>query len=186
MTEFIQRPNLAGVITKEDVSTKGTGNFKADYRIDNRGTRVLPMKRIRELFELRNGILYRDGQITGSRKPHGYWYVTIDSIRYSKARVVYALGTGIDPGILEIDHIDRNPDNNNFSNLRAVTGAQNKFNQGLRADNTSGVKGVSWNKNRNKWVAYGYLNGTRYSLGYFCEKSEAMKARELWFESIAT
>lgn len=31
MTEFVQRPNLAGVITKDDVSTKGTGNFKADY-----------------------------------------------------------------------------------------------------------------------------------------------------------
>lgn len=31
MTEFLQRPNLAGVITKDDVSTKGTGNFKADY-----------------------------------------------------------------------------------------------------------------------------------------------------------
>jgi hypothetical protein len=31
MTDFVQRPNLAGVITKDDVSTKGTGNFKADY-----------------------------------------------------------------------------------------------------------------------------------------------------------
>lgn len=31
VTEFVQRPNLAGVITKDDVSTKGTGNFKADY-----------------------------------------------------------------------------------------------------------------------------------------------------------
>lgn len=31
MTEFVQRPNLAGVITTDDVSTKGTGNFKADY-----------------------------------------------------------------------------------------------------------------------------------------------------------
>lgn len=31
MTDFVQRPNLAGVITTDDVSTKGTGNFKADY-----------------------------------------------------------------------------------------------------------------------------------------------------------
>lgn len=31
MTDFYQRPNLAGVITTNDVSTKGTGNFKADY-----------------------------------------------------------------------------------------------------------------------------------------------------------
>ena len=31
MSDFFQRPNLAGVITANDVSTKGTGNFKADY-----------------------------------------------------------------------------------------------------------------------------------------------------------
>lgn len=31
MDNFVQRPNLAGVITKDDVSTKGTGNYKADY-----------------------------------------------------------------------------------------------------------------------------------------------------------
>lgn len=31
MDDFVQRPNLAGVITKDDVSTKGQGNFKADY-----------------------------------------------------------------------------------------------------------------------------------------------------------
>jgi hypothetical protein len=31
MTDFFQRPNLAGVITTDDVSTKGQGNFKADY-----------------------------------------------------------------------------------------------------------------------------------------------------------
>lgn len=31
MSDFVQRPNLAGVITTADVSTKGQGNFKADY-----------------------------------------------------------------------------------------------------------------------------------------------------------
>lgn len=31
MSSFVERPNLAGVITTDDVSTKGTGNFKADY-----------------------------------------------------------------------------------------------------------------------------------------------------------
>lgn len=29
--DMVDRPNLAGVITTDDVSTKGTGNFKADY-----------------------------------------------------------------------------------------------------------------------------------------------------------
>jgi hypothetical protein len=31
MPDFQERPNLAGVITTDDVSTKGSGNFKADY-----------------------------------------------------------------------------------------------------------------------------------------------------------
>ncbi len=35
-----------------------------------------------------------------------------------------------------------------------------------RSDNTSGIKGVSYNTRRNKWVAYIRFCGTNYFLGY--------------------
>lgn len=35
-------------------------------------------------------------------------------------------------------------------------------------------RGVSWNKNSKKWVAYGGLNGKRIHLGYFLSQDEAL------------
>lgn len=55
-------------------------------------------------------------------------------------------------GYDNIDHIDRNPLNNCRTNLRFATQREQNINQGMKSTNTSGVKGVSWEKTRNKWV----------------------------------
>lgn len=56
-------------------------------------------------------------------------------------------------GILEApDHKDRNGLNNQRSNLRAATISQNKANRGRNKNNTSGYKGVYWDKERKKMV----------------------------------
>ena len=57
----------------------------------------------------------------------------------------------VPPGYANIDHIDRNPLNNCRTNLRFATQREQNINQGLNNRNTSGVKGVSWDKTRNKW-----------------------------------
>jgi hypothetical protein len=53
----------------------------------------------------------------------------------------------------EVDHIDRNPSNNNCSKIRATTRSQNASNAETRKNNTSGFKGVMWHKQSNKWRA---------------------------------
>lgn len=58
-----------------------------------------------------------------------------------------------------IDHIDRNPLNNQRSNLRIVTKSQNSMNSKLRSDNKSGMKGVTWNKEKNSWECRIKFNG---------------------------
>lgn len=47
------------------------------------------------------------------------------------------------------DHINQNPLDNRKANLRIVTNSKNLFNRGKNTNNTSGFKGVSWDKTRN-------------------------------------
>lgn len=46
----------------------------------------------------------------------------------------------------------------------------------LRADSTSGIKGVSWDTKKKIWVASVHIRGVRKHLGYFHDKDEAAKA----------
>ena len=79
---------------------------------------------------------------------------------------------------MEIDHKDRNKLNNQKANLRSVTRSQNQRNKGLTKNNTSGYKGVHWNKSRNTWVATVALNGRPVYLGSFTNKKDAIEARK--------
>jgi hypothetical protein len=78
------------------------------------------------------------------------------------------------------DHIhgkDSRNDNRK-SNLRVVTKSQNNINQPLRKDNTSGVKGVNWNSDANKWRVRIQVNKKRILIGDYNTLDEARKARE--------
>lgn len=77
---------------------------------------------------------------------------------------------------VETDHRDRNGLNNRRSNLRAATSSQNKCNQKRRSDNTSGFRGVVWDKQAKRWYAYIKLNGKRKLLGRFRSPEEAHAA----------
>ncbi len=72
---------------------------------------------------------------------------------------------GIDTTL--IDHIDHNPLNNLRSNLRSATGSQNLHNRGVNSNNTTGVKGVSFEKSRGKYRAMIKVVGKNYDLGRF-------------------
>lgn len=76
-----------------------------------------------------------------------------------------------------IDHINHNTLNNKKNNLRVATVSQNAMNQGMRKTNTSGFKGVSWDKRRSKWVAQIKANKKGKHLGYFSNIEDAVEAR---------
>jgi hypothetical protein len=62
--------------------------------------------------------------------------------------------------------------------LREATPSQNQANKAMRSDNTSGVKGVTWDKSRGKWVAAIHVNRKRISLGRYKDIEEAAAAYE--------
>lgn len=80
-------------------------------------------------------------------------------------------------GYFDPDHNDGNPLNNRRYNLINRTRSENSQNRGLPSNNTSGVCGVSWSKNRNKWEAYVQINGKKRNLGLYTNKDDAIAAR---------
>ena len=71
------------------------------------------------------------------------------------------------------DHIDRNMLNNLESNLRIATKSQNGANSKLQKNNTSGYRGVHWDKRNKRWVASVRNNYKKFYLGRFIDKHEA-------------
>lgn len=109
---------------------------------------------------------------TEHRKGSRFVRRTIDGVLLSD--VVFFNDTS-----LTVDHINRNPLDNRLVNLRLATSSQNQANNGLRADNTSGYKGVSWSKSSLKWVSKINVNGRKLHLGYFDTKEEAARRYDL-------
>ena len=88
-----------------------------------------------------------------------------------------------------IDHIDNDKANNNINNLRWVTQQENSSNRSLSKKNTSGNKGVCFNKKLNKWQAQIMYKNIIKHLGLFDNKEDAIiarvnKANELFGEFI--
>lgn len=87
-----------------------------------------------------------------------------------------------------VDHINGDKLDNRRENLRAVTKSQNNMNQSQqKKQKHSKYKGVSWDKSRNKWMAYCKKDGKMNYLGRFTDENEAAlaynnKASELFGE----
>ena len=81
---------------------------------------------------------------------------------------------------VQVDHIHGKDSrfDNRKSNLRTATISQNGMNVGVRPNNTSGVTGVNWQKNRNKWRARIRINQKDIHLGEFEEFQDAVNARK--------
>lgn len=70
-----------------------------------------------------------------------YPRVGIDGERYIASRLAWLYVTGEWPKNV-IDHIDRDPLNTRFANLRDTTQSKNMFNRGKNGNNTTGYQGV--------------------------------------------
>lgn len=81
-----------------------------------------------------------------------------------------------EPEDKQVDHIDGNGLNNQRSNLRVATKAENLMNRGKNKNNTSGYKGVSWHKGAGKWTVNIMSYGKSVYIGLYPELIAAARA----------
>jgi hypothetical protein len=146
-------------------------------------------ERLRELFEYRDhesqpfiwkislSNRVKIGDVAGcSTSVSGYCQVGIDDTYLRIHRLVWIYHNGDIPDKMFVDHIDGDKLNNRIENLRLATRSQNQHNCKKQSNNTSGVKGIGWNKQRKKWRARITINGKSIWLGYYNTIEEAEAA----------
>lgn len=126
-------------------------------------------------YKVRTAQRIHVGDRAGTLSSDGYWSVRFNGKIHRAGRLAFYYMTGRWPDP-EIDHKDGNPLNDAWDNLREATSSQQKMNTKKRRDNSSGIKGVSWNKLSNKWRADIMLNGKSKFLGHFDDIHQAEKA----------
>ena len=118
-------------------------------------------------------------------KPYfdGGGYYTIDLCK-NKRRHVKKIHKLVIQSFLEnidskacVDHINGKREDNNIKNLRYATFEENNRNRKIAKNNASSVKGVNFDKDKNKWRARITIDGIRIHLGYFDTIEEAKLSR---------
>lgn len=120
----------------------------------------------------------RAGSTAGCHLTSGYIQITVNGSKYRAHILAFLYVTGKWPKD-EIDHIDRNPKNNRWENLREATRSENAANSIMKSNNTSGFKGVSWSKSDKKWVGAIRVRGKHFYLGSFDTPEEAHEAYKM-------
>lgn len=137
------------------------------------------------LFNYDNGFLFwregqqghaRAGDLVGTLREDGYIGIVIRGKYCFAHRIIWEMFNGPIPVGLVVDHIDADRANCSIENLRICTFQENHFNRGKMSNNKSGFKGVSWHKQKSKWVAQIKIDGKNKFLGFFSDPEVAYEA----------
>jgi hypothetical protein len=129
----------------------------------------------------RGGMIY-PGDVAGAYKD-GYTQIIFTygkRHQWRAHRLAWWFMTGRKPAKgMDIEHKDGNRSNNRWKNLAEVSRTKNMLNlkDGLRSNNKSGHRGVSWRKDTSKWHARIKIKGQIIMLGDYAELSQAVAAR---------
>lgn len=115
-------------------------------------------------WKVNRGSNHMTGEMAGYTDSHGYVKIRVHNKSYSAHRIAWVWMTGENPPC-EIDHINRNPSDNRWINLRLATRSQNAANRRPFGNRT--VKGVYRNKRGKPYCAKIRVDGLLKHLGSF-------------------
>jgi hypothetical protein len=149
--------------------------------------KIITQKRVKEALQyspetgvfkwkIQTSVRISVGDDAGTKTRTGYIHIKLDGYIYAAHRLIWMYMYGFFPK--NIDHIDHDRSNNRLPNLRDVTHIENMSNQKIRSTNTSGIMGVRWDENRNKWHTRIRAQGKNFHLGRFQDFFLACCARK--------
>lgn len=118
------------------------------------------------------------------RKPDGYVVRNIPKEGGGQQTLsLHRAVMGLKPGDSQhVDHISHDLLDNCRTNLRLCSHAENHQNRRADRGASSRYRGVSWNREKQKWHAYGALDGHLHHLGFYTDEQEAADAAAAWRE----
>jgi hypothetical protein len=120
-------------------------------------------------WRVSRGRLAKAGSIAGSPHKNGQIQICIDRKLYKAHRVAHLLMTGSWPDG-NPEHESRIGSDNRWINIcDLATRRENGGNRNLNRNSTSGLKGVTWSKQKRKWVSQIEVLDRRLHLGYFTD-----------------
>jgi len=147
------------------------------------------IEQLKSKFCYKEGTLYwncgrKFGKQAGYMNKDGYIEINVNfgyknNKKFLAHRVIFAIHFNYFPDL--IDHIDRNPKNNLIENLRDANKTINAINTDVCKKNTSGIKGVRYNKNTDSYEVYINIkidgSKKKLHLGLFKDIEEAKNIR---------
>jgi len=112
------------------------------------------------------------GSVAGSLHPQGYVMVQVNGKIYAAHRLIWVLLHGVEPDV--INHVNGTRWDNRASNLENVTRTENlQLHRKARSDSTTGLLGVTYRADCNKYQSKIRRNGVTVHLGTFNSPEEA-------------
>lgn len=124
---------------------------------------------------IRLGRKYSANRILNSICPKGYYRVSIREKSYKLHRLAFLYMTGRMPDGI-VDHVNGNPLDNRWCNLRIVNVSQSNTNRKTQKNNKLGTKGVSFCRKKNRFKAKITVRKKTIYLGLFTNIEDACAA----------
>jgi hypothetical protein len=130
------------------------------------------------IWKVDRGACSRNGKVAGFIGSDGYISIEINNKAYKAHRLIWIMIYGKLPND-KVDHINGIRHDNRLCNLRECSHYENMRNRYKNSNNKSGYKGVSWSKDKQKWLVQLMVNKNRIHVGLFNDINDAAEAYKL-------